>query len=71
MNRENETLRNTRHCNDFIADVTNRNLYCSCVRVESYRTNGLSELICGCCDKKLTKEQTEDVGRSIASYYGW
>ena len=57
--------------NEVLADVTNRNLYCSCVRVESYRRNGLSELICGCCDKKLTKEQSDDVGRSIASYYGW
>lgn len=46
-------------------------IYCTCKKVECYRSNGLSQLICGICDKPLNKEQSADVGRSIASYYGW
>lgn len=46
-------------------------IYCTCKKVECYRSNGLSQLICGICDKPLNKEQSENVGRSIASYYGW
>lgn len=46
-------------------------IYCTCKKVECYRSNGLSQLICGICDKPLNKKQSEDVCRSIASYYGW
>lgn len=45
-------------------------IYCTCKKVECYRDNGW-QLICGNCDKPLDKKQSDEVGRSIASYYGW
>lgn len=70
MNKEQKTSQPTKTA-IAVEPVLPPVIYCTCKRVECYRSNGLSQLICGICDKPLNKEQSDDVGRSIASYYGW
>lgn len=63
ISRENETANGV---NTVLPPV----IYCTCKKVESYRDNGW-RLICGTCDKPFDKNRSDEVARSIASYYGW
>ena len=51
-------------------DVTSRSS-CKCKKVECARMNGIGEYVCGICDKKLDKVQSNEFAQSRASYYGW